>query len=487
MSHEEVAGAAAADATQRKHIAHLIPEPKTNRSFMELLAELSIVDPPEYANIIDKLEAQYGEEGLKNLKYQWELLARPKQLPPKPYEAWRAWCVLAGRGFGKTRTGAEWVRMMVETEQAKRIALVGPTAADVNHVMIGGESGILAISPPWDKPVWSSTNRTLKWKNGAIAETYSAEEPERLRGPQHDAAWCDELAAWRYQYAWDMLMFGLRLGENPQVLVTTTPKPVPVLMDLLKLESTWTTVGTTYENRSNLAKPFFEEVIKKYEGTRLGQQELMAAIMEEVPGALWSYPNLEDNRVKFEDLNKLPEFPLIVLAIDPATTARTSSAETGMCIAAYGSDDHFYILHLDSYKESPENWASRALRLFDQYGCDRLVAEVNNGGDLVQAVIQAINPLQKVYAVHASRGKTTRAEPIAALYEKNRVHHVGTFARAEEQMTQFNPIENPYGLKDMVDALVWAMTTLVEETQGKNIYMPKVGGVRQKLVNYKYR
>lgn len=387
-----------------------------------------------------------------------------------------------------TKVGAQTVIQWAdELGDGGRIALVGATAADVNHTMIGGDSGILKSSPPWNTPIWSSTNRTLKWKNGCIAESYSSEEPERLRGPQQHKAWADELAAWRYQYAWEMLMFGLRLGDNPQVVVTTTPKPVPILMDILKLDSTWTTVGTTYENRANLAKAFFEEVIKKYEGSRLGQQELMAAIMEKVEGALWNEENLDNNRIKFEGISSLPEFSLVVLAIDPATTTRTSSAETGMCVAAYGTDDHFYILHLDSYKESPENWAMRSLKLFEQYECDRLVAEVNNGGDLVEAVIRAVNPMQKVYGVHASRGKVVRAEPIAALYEKNRVHHIGTFAKGEEQMTTFNPIENPYGLKDCVDALVWAMTKLVDETQGRNIYKPAVGGLRSKLAQYAYR
>lgn len=245
---------------------------------------------------------------------------------------------------------------------------------------------------------------------------------------------CDELAAWRYQEAWDMLMFGLRLGDNPQVVVTTTPRPYPILLDLLKLKTTYTTIGSTYENRSNLAPAFFTEIITKYEGSTLGRQELMAEIIEEVPNAMWNYENLEKNRISYDQMERLPEFLSVILAIDPATSTRTSSAETGMCVAAYGEDDHFYILHLDSVKMTPEQWARRAIKLFEQYSCDKMIAEVNNGGDLVEAVIKAANPLQKVYAVHASRGKTTRAEPIAALYEQNRVHHIGKFPRAEEQM-----------------------------------------------------
>lgn len=244
-------------------------------------------------------------------------------------------------------------------------------------------------------------------------------------------------------------------------------------------------LGSTYENRSNLAPAFFTEIITKYEGTTLGRQELMAEIIEEVPNAMWNMKNLDDNRISYDDMEKLPEFLSVVLAIDPATTSRTSSAQTGMCVAAYGENDHFYILHLDAVKMTPEQWAQRSIRLFNQYSCDKMIAEVNNGGDLVEAVIKAANPLQKVFSVHASRGKVTRAEPIAALYEQNRVHHIGRFVSGEEQMCAFNPLENPYGLKDMVDAMVWAMTWLVETTQGKNTYKPIVGGSRQKVADYK--
>lgn len=342
-----------------------------------------------------------------------------------------------------TKTGGNTVDIWVNTHKKGtppiRIALVGATTSDVNNVMVGGDSGIMSNYPSDRAPEWHTTNRKVFWKypDGevkAIAELFSAEEPDRLRGPQFHYAWCDELAAWRYQEAWDMLMFGLRLGDNPQVVVTTTPRPYPILLDLLKLKTTWTTIGSTYENRSNLAPAFFTEIITKYEGSTLGRQELMAEIIEEVPNAMWNYKNLDANRISYDQMDKLPEFLSVILAIDPATSTRTSSAETGMCVAAYGEDDHFYILHLDSVKMSPEKWARRAIRLFEQYNCDKMIAEVNNGGDLVDAVIKSVNPLQKVYAVHASRGKTTRAEPIAALYEQNRVHHIGRFVRGEEQM-----------------------------------------------------
>lgn len=324
---------------------------------------------------------------------------------------------LVGKEFHLThnsRTGAETVRMAVDNHKNRseilRIALVGPTTSEVNKVMINGNSGILSLYPENEKPEWRTTNRQVVWRwpdgtTKAIADAFSAEEPQRLRGPQFHFAWVDELAAFRYPEAWDMLMFGLRLGDNPQVVVTTTPRPYPILLDLLKLKTTWTTIGSTYENRSNLAPAFFGEIITKYEGTTLGRQELMAEIIEEVPNAMWNYENLDENRISYDHMERLPEFLSVVLAIDPATSTRKSSAETGMCVAAYGEDDHFYILHLDAVKMSPEQWASRAIKLFEQYNCDKMIAEVNNGGDLVEAVIKAKNPLQKVYAVHASRGK----------------------------------------------------------------------------------
>lgn len=475
-------------------VANYIPEPVDNRSVMEILADLSKSNPVAYEEAIDKLIEEKGEEWFKKLRYDWSINGRPKQFPPMPLNKWRAWVCLAGRGWGKTKTGgntvAMWVNLHKKGQPPIRIALVGATTGDVNNVMVGGDSGLMSNYPDDEQPEWTTTSRKITWRypDGeikAIAEMFSAEEPNRLRGPQFHYAWCDELVAWRYQEAWDMLMFGLRLGDNPQVVVTTTPRPYPILMELLKLKTTFTTIGSTYENRSNLAPAFFTEIITKYEGSALGRQELMAEIIEEVPNAMWSPKNIDANRIPYDDMGKLPEFLSIVLAIDPATTNRTSSAETGMCVAAYGENDHFYILHLDAVKMSPENWAQRSIRLFNQYGCDKMIAEVNNGGDLVQALIKAVNPMQKVYAVHASRGKTTRAEPIAALYEQNRVHHIGSFVSGESQMCSFNPLENPYGLKDQVDALVWAMTWLVDTTQGKNSYKPVVGGKRQKIETYK--
>ena len=274
--------------------------------------------------------AELSDDEAEALLYDWKgLWARPKQLPPTG--AWAVWLVLAGRGFGKSRTGAEWVRDMVETGKARRIALVGPTAADVRDVMIEGESGILAVCPPWNKPIYEPSKRRLTWPNGAIATAYSADEPERLRGPQHDAAWCDELCAWRYPMAWDMLIFGLRLGDDPRCVVTTTPKPVKLVRDLVKDSTTTITTGSTYENEENLAEPFIKAVKKRYEGTRLGRQELHAEILDDNPGALWKRKQIEDLMVR-----EHPPLLRIAVAVDPAVSANATSDETGIVTGGIG-------------------------------------------------------------------------------------------------------------------------------------------------------
>jgi phage terminase large subunit-like protein len=413
---------------------------------------------------------------------------------PEPRDAWSIWCLNAGRGSGKSRTGSETIKIWVdEWDPSKgilRIALVGATSSDVNSVMIGGDSGILSVYPEHELPRWVGTNRKIYWYNKdgsirAIADCFSSEEPQRLRGPQFHKAWIDEVATFRYEETMSNLMFGLRLGDNPQAIVTTTPKPVKILLDILALPTTWTTVGSSYENRSNLAPKFFNDIITKFEGTATGRQELLAEIIEEIPNAIWNYDNLDKHRIDFKNIDELPEFLTIVLAIDPATTSNARSAETGMCVAAYGEDDRFYILHLDSYKMSPDQWAAKAIQLFDQYRCDKMIAEVNNGGDLVETVIRAVDATKKVYSVHASHGKTARADPIATMYERGRVSHVGRFPKGEDQLVTFNPIENKSGLCDCTDSLVWAMTWLVDTTQSRNRFAPAVGGARKTLSSYK--
>ena len=393
------------------------------------------------------------DEQAAQLRWHWEFWARDDQLAPDGN--WTTWLVLAGRGWGKTRCGAEWVRQQIESGQASRVALVAPTAADARDVMIEGSSGILAVHPPWSRPLYEPSKRRLTWPNGAIATAYSADEPDRLRGPQHDSAWCDELASWRYPDAWDQLRFGLRGGLDPRVVITTTPRPTAIIKALMSEETTTVTRGTTYDNRANLPADFFAHIVSRYEGTRLGRQEIHADILEDVVGALWNRAMIDDSRVA-----EAPALDRIVVAIDPAMTSGESSDETGIVVAGAGPDGHAYVLEDLSCRESPDGWARRAVAAYHAHKADRVVAEVNNGGDLVEQVIRTVDPLVAYTAVHASRGKVTRAEPVAALYEQGRVHHVGTFAELEDQQCSFAP----QGLRnspDHVDALCWAITELM--------------------------
>jgi len=401
----------------------------------------------------EKLLAELTDEEVEALLYDWPFWARANQLPP-PGD-WICWLLLAGRGFGKTRTGAEWVRAEVESGRRRRLALVAPTAADARDVMVEGESGILAISPKWFRPLYEPSKRRLTWPNGALATVYSADEPDRLRGPQHDGAWADEVASWKYPEAWDMLMFGLRLGRSPRVVVTTTPKPVKVIRELVGAQTTVVTRGSTFENVDNLAPAFLEQIITRYEGTRLGRQELYAEILDDVPGALWTRKVIEDLRV-----NEPPELARVVVAIDPAVTSGEDSDETGIIVVGRGLDGQGYVLKDLSCRMSPDGWARRAVNAYHEFRADRVVAEVNNGGDLVEKVIRTVDPTVPYRAVRASRGKRVRAEPVAALYEQGRVHHVGGLPLLEDQMCAFLP-EGSDVSPDRVDALVWAITELM--------------------------
>lgn len=397
-------------------------------------------------------------------------VARPNQLPPAGN--WRIWLLLAGRGFGKTRTGAEWVRGLAETGKAGRIALIGPTAADVRDVMIEGQSGLLAISPAAFRPRYEPSRRRLIWPNGAIATAYSADEPERLRGPQHDSAWADEAASWRYPAAWDMLMFGLRLGDDPRAVVTTTPKPVVLVRQLLAHPCCVTTRGSSYENRANLAPAFFEQITARYEGTRLGRQELYAEFLDDTPGALWTRAMIEECR-----RHRSPELARVVVAIDPAVTSGGGANETGIIVAGKDTAGRGYVLADLSCRLGPDGWARRAVGAFDDFQADRIVAEVNQGGDLVENVLRTVDSTIPFRALRASRGKAVRAEPIAALYEQKRISHVGGFAQLEDQMCAFAAGASTGGgglstsslSPDRVDALVWAFTDLLlgNQTQAK--------------------
>jgi phage terminase large subunit-like protein len=387
--------------------------------------------------------ARLTPEQAEAIAYDWAVWGRPDQQPP-PGD-WRTWLVKAGRGWGKTRVGAEWVRLTHKT--VGRIALVAPTAADARDVMVEGESGILAVSPASERPTYEPSKRRLTWANGAIATTYSADEPDRLRGPQHGAAWCDEVAAWKYPAAWDMLMFGLRLGSDPRCLATTTPKSVPLMRAIAADPHTIVTRGRTYDNAANLAEAFLAAIVRKYEGTRLGRQELDGEDLEDNPGALWQRARIDELRVV-----KAPELVRVVVAVDPAATSGEDSDETGIVTQGRGVDEHGYVLADDSLRGTPDAWGRAAVRAYHLHRADRIVAEANQGGEMVAHVIHTVDPNVPVTLVHASRGKQTRAEPVSALYEQGRYHHVGCFAHLEDQMCQWEPgLASP----DRMDALVW--------------------------------
>jgi len=383
------------------------------------------------------------------LQYEWEFWARDNQLAPSGN--WNTWLILAGRGFGKTRAGCEWVRQQVEAG-VQRIAIVCPTAADCRDVAVEGDSGLLAISPPWNMPTYEPSKRRITWPNGATATLFSAETPSRLRGPQFEKAWVDELVSSKYpEETWDMLQMGLRLGDNPQVIVTTTPKPIKLLKEIMKDPMTVISRGKTYDNMDNLAKAYIETVIRRYEGTTLGRQELNAELIEDVEGALWTRRLIEENRVR-----EAPELVRVVVGVDPSAT--TKGDEAGVVVAGLGADGNAYVLDDLSIQGSPDTWGREAVAAYHKHKADRLVAEANNGGEMVQFLIKTIDPGVSYKQVHASRGKATRAEPIVALYEQGKVRHVGAFPKMEDEMCFWVPGEDS---PNRMDALVWALTELM--------------------------
>ncbi|HYL48663.1 MAG TPA: terminase family protein [Stellaceae bacterium] len=407
----------------------------------------------EHAEAVDRLDA--AQQG--RMLDDWEFWARPNQLPP-PGD-WRVWLLLAGRGFGKTRSGAEFVRARVESGLASRVALVGPTASDVRDVMIEGESGLLAISGEDWRPAYEPSKRRLTWPNGAVALAFSADEPERLRGPQHDLAWCDELAAWRYAAAWDNLLLGLRLGSDPRAVVTTTPKPNRLVRDVLASPGTVVTRGSTFDNAANLAPAFLDTVVRRYQGTRLGRQELEAELLDDVPGALWSRDAIEAARV-----TAAPDLSRIVVAIDPAASSGEGADETGIVVAGLAHDGRVYVLDDLSGRMSPRAWALKAIAAYRKFAADRIVAEINNGGEMVEATLRSVQSDAPFRALRASRGKAVRAEPVAALYEQGRVHHVGGLPALEDQLCAFTADFDRAASgtsPDRLDALVWAVTDLM--------------------------
>lgn len=420
-----------------------------SQSVAEQLANLK---PTERAAVLAKLTDAQAQE----LLYDWRgFLARPDQIAPDG--DWDIWAIIAGRGWGKTRTGAEWTREQVKAG-CKRIALIAETQRDLEQVMVEGDSGILAVFPASERPTYTKKPVKLVFPNGAIALGYNGTEPDQLRGPQFDAAWCDEVAKWRYaREAWDQLQFGLRLGEKPRVLLTTTPRPIELVKSIVagKEGRVAVTRGKTSDNLSNLAPLFVQNITEKYGGTRLGRQELNAEILGDAPGALWTMAVLDAYRLKAQ-----PDMSRIVVAVDPAVTNTEASDEHGIIVAGL-SGQQGIVLEDASTTGSPMEWARRAVSLYRSYGADAIVIEVNQGGDMVAHTLRTIDPHVRIIEVRASRGKHVRAEPIAALYEQGKIAHVGSFAELENQLTQMTTSGfTGAGSPDRVDALVWAFTQL---------------------------
>lgn len=419
---------------------------------------------------LSKLSPAKAEE----LRYNWRFWARPEQIAPLSCAdgtPWNNWLINAGRGFGKTRAGVEWVREQIKLGKRRGMA-VAATNSDIERVMIKGESGFLAVCHKSDKtyagvelgmPDWSPTKRTITWANGATVTFFSAEEPERLRGPQGDFAWCDELCAWnRDRDTWQMLSFCLRLGKHPQTCITTTPKPTKLIRDIIKNPKTIVTSGSTFDNEANLAETYIQSVKTEYEGTRIGRQELYAEILDEASGALWTRDMLSKAEIDIEKDDTV-EFAKtlarVVVSVDPAISANAESDMTGIVVVGMDVNGICYVLRDETDRFSPEQWATKAIDLYNLYGADRLVAERNQGGDMVRSTFKTVDETLPVKLVHASRGKFARAEPVSSLYERGRVKHCKGLDDLEDQMVQWEPLGS-IGSPDRLDALVWAVTEL---------------------------
>jgi phage terminase large subunit-like protein len=384
---------------------------------------------------------------------------------PDERAPWRTWLVLGGRGAGKTRAGAEWVTGMagglrgVAARPAGRIALVAETLADVRDVMIHGPSGLIAVAPRGERPRWKPSLRRLEWRNGAVAHAFSAEDPDSLRGPQVDAAWADELGKWRYaQETWDMLQFALRLGERPRQVVTTTPRRIPLLRRLLDDSSVVATHARTADNAGHLAPGFLAQMTARYGGTRLGRQELEGELIEDRPDALWRREAIEAGRVA-----AAPPLQRIAVALDPPASSGRGGGACGIVAAGVDAAGQGYVIADETVAGvEPEAWAARAVALYRRLQADALVAEVNQGGEMVAAVLRVVDPAVPVTRVRATRGKYARAEPVSALYAQGRVRHAGAFPALEDEMCDFSPAGLSHGRSpDRLDALVWALTHLM--------------------------
>ena len=423
----------------------------------------------EIGSEADALLHGLGAADLDALLHDWIWQARPDQLPPSG--SWRIWAFIGGRGAGKTRAGAEWVRAQAlglapfAAAPMGRIALVGETAHDVREVMIEGISGLMSVHPRHDRPQHHKTRQVIEWPNGALAQGFSADDPDALRGPQFHAAWCDELAKWRYgEEAFTMLQFALRLGEAPRQLVTTTPRPIRLLKTIMAGNETVITRAATADNRHFLAADFMKSIEAAYGGTRLGRQELMGEMIEEREDALFTRAMIERARVRVA-----PGLVRLVVAVDPPASSSAGADACGLVVAGRGEDGRYYILEDGTVQgKSPGQWAKAAISLYHRHEADLLVAEVNQGGEMVRAVIAQADASVPVQSVRATRGKYLRAEPVATLYEQGLVSHVGAHVKLEDEMCDFGPggLSNG-GSPDRLDALVWAITALMGSADPK--------------------
>lgn len=423
-----------------------------------LLDWLSDASPESIAAFVDELD----EKEITEWPFDWQTWARGNQLAPA--SDWRVWLVMAGRGFGKTRLGAEWVRSVAERDPEARIALVGASLHEARSVMVEGESGLMSIGAPWRLPTYESSVRRLTWPNGAQAFLYSAGEPEAFRGPQHSHAWCDEIAKWdnlsnRAMATWDNLLMGLRLGSDPRLVATTTPRPVPLVARIVaEREDVVVTRGSTFDNAANLPARFIEAMQRSFGGTMLGRQELLGEMIEDLVGALWSRALIESSREE-----AAVPCTRVVIGVDPPASAHGDAC--GIVVCGIGDDRIARVLADCSVEQaSPERWARAVANAARAWSADRVVAEANQGGEMVGAVLRAAEAGLPLRLVHASRGKTARAEPVAALYEAGRVRHAGMFPRLEDELCGLMPggeYQGPGRSPDRADACVWALTELM--------------------------
>jgi phage terminase large subunit-like protein len=404
-------------------------------------------------------------EDKEALLYNWDFWKRPSQTEPEGN--WGTWAIFSGRGSGKTRIGSQSIIKRAKNGPYYPMALIGQTKADTRDTMVElFESSIMKQSPPWFVPKLEVTKRRLTWPNGMQAVMYSGDEPDQLRGPQHGFGWLDELAKFKYpQETWDNFSMGLRLGPRPQALITTTPRPIPIIKDLADDPDVVKTISSTYDNISNLPIDYIKRILSKYENTRLGAQEIYGKILGDVEGALWTRGVIEENRV-----SSLPPLYRVIVGVDPPTGGirGTAKGECGIVVAGLSQEGHAYVLD-DASIETPDPniWAKQVISAFSRYGADKLIAEGNQGGQMVKSVIHTVNRDVPVDMVFASKGKYTRAEPIASLYSQGRVHHVGMLSELEDQMASWLPGEPS---PDRLDALVWALTELMmKDWQGLSL------------------